>query len=145
MFWLWLITEGAPSRLQQNSSLAFRNHLIGSPSIFEINYRTVQICRICCNNIVCRYFGQNWKEFLERATVINIILSRFILTGQTFFRLTVYFKEFSEDYYFLVHFHFTCQDFFSFWDFHVFSTSSSSQMLFVEWTSLHPKDSAMLW
>ena len=37
MFWLWLITEGALSRLQQNSSLAFRNHWEKSSSIFEIN------------------------------------------------------------------------------------------------------------
>ena len=38
LFWLLLITEGAPSCLQRNSSVAFRNHLFGSPNILEMNF-----------------------------------------------------------------------------------------------------------
>ena len=38
LFWFLLITEGAPSRLQWNSSFAFGNHLFGIPTIFEKNF-----------------------------------------------------------------------------------------------------------
>ena len=38
LFCFLLITEGEQSRLQRNSSLAFRNHLFGIPTIFEKNF-----------------------------------------------------------------------------------------------------------
>ena len=40
LFWFLLITEGAPSRLQRNSSFAFRNHSFRIPTFFEMNFRT---------------------------------------------------------------------------------------------------------
>ena len=38
LFWCLLITEGAPSRYQWNSVVAFPNHLFGIPTIFEKNF-----------------------------------------------------------------------------------------------------------
>ena len=57
MFWLWLITQGAPSRLQQNSSFAFRNHWEKSSSIFEINYRSAIFSKIFCQ--ISKFNDQN--------------------------------------------------------------------------------------
>ena len=40
LFWFLLITEGAPSRLQRNSSFTLGNHLFGISTIFEKNFST---------------------------------------------------------------------------------------------------------
>ena len=42
LFWFLLITEGAPSRLQRNSSVAFHNHSFVIPTIFEKDFRRIQ-------------------------------------------------------------------------------------------------------
>ena len=42
LFWFLLITEGAPSRLQWNSSSALGNRLFGIPTIFEKNFKYSQ-------------------------------------------------------------------------------------------------------
>ncbi len=51
LFCFLLITEGVQSRLQRNSSFAFRNHLFGIPTIFEKNFK--------CSNII-ESFIQVW-------------------------------------------------------------------------------------
>ena len=38
LFWFHLIMEGAPSRHQQISSIAFGNHSFGIPTIFEKDF-----------------------------------------------------------------------------------------------------------
>ena len=43
LFWFLLITEGAPSRLQRNSCVAFGNHLFGIPTIFVKNFKKCHV------------------------------------------------------------------------------------------------------
>ena len=52
LFCFLLITEGVQSRLQRNSSFAFRNHLFGTPSIFEINYSSIKLLISIKSNII---------------------------------------------------------------------------------------------
>ena len=52
LFWFLLITEGAPSRLLWSSNFACRNHLIGTPTIFEINF-SLPRC------------AQHWRQSVE--------------------------------------------------------------------------------
>ena len=46
LFWFHLITEGASSRLQRNSSFPLGNYLFGIPTIFEKTFRRIQKIKI---------------------------------------------------------------------------------------------------
>ena len=65
LFWLLVITEGATSRLRRNSSVAFSNHLFGSPNIFEMNFS--------CLNLANKISGVK--------NVLNIVVPKYVTSS----------------------------------------------------------------
>ena len=76
LFCFLLITEGVQRRLQRNSSLTFRKHLLGIPTIFEKNlsFWTLAIC------------GHNFHDTLDRFVKSNNDkVLRFVLLWSTLY------------------------------------------------------------